>query len=261
MKIQDIITELEKSYPLQTAVNWDNSGLQAGRRDKEAGKVFLALDATDQVIEEAKKWGADLLLTHHPLIMNGIKSVSDDCLQGRKAMELIRADITHYAMHTNFDIITMASISAKLLGLEEAEVLDVQSFDQTGVPQGFGRVGSLKTPMTVRELSEKVKQDFGLKHVKVFGDLCRIVQRAAILPGSGKSMVEKALQKNAEVMVSGDFGHHDGLDAVDSGLIVIDAGHYGLEHIFMGYMENFIKEHFPELEVRVMKPEDPFEIL
>lgn len=261
MKIQEIIEELEKTFPLSLAEAWDNSGLQAGWRDKEVKKVFVALDATMEAIREASEQNCGLMLTHHPLLMEGIKSISDDTVQGRKLMELLQRDITHYAMHTNFDIAVMGELSAERLRMENTEPLSDQGLDVAGVRQGFGRVGYLPRPMKVREAAEMVKTAFNLKNVKVFGDLDVQVQRAAILPGSGKSMVSDAVKKKAEVMISGDFGHHDGLDAVEMGLIIIDAGHYGLEHIFMGYMEGFIGEHFPDVEVCRASSGNPFEVL
>ena len=261
MNLNHMIKELEKKYPLSAAVEWDNPGLQAGRRDKEIKKVLLALDATFPVIQEAKEWGADLLLTHHPLFMSGIKKVNTDQLLGRKAVELIQADISHYAMHTNFDVVTMAPLSADILGLEQTEILAPLFVDENGKEQGFGRVGNLASPMSLGELSELVKEKFALDTVKIFGDPECPVERAAISPGSGKSMIKATLAKEASVLISGDFGHHEGLDAMDEGLLIVDAGHYGLEHIFMDYMASFLKQRFPEVEVKKADTRNPFSVL
>lgn len=260
MKAEYIIKRLEEIYPLSAAASWDNPGLQAGRREKEVRKVFLGLDATFEVIQEAKNWGADLLVTHHPLIMGSLKKVTTDDFLGRKMVELIQADIPHYAMHTNFDVVTMAALSAEKLGLWEMEVLEPLFTDESGKVQGFGRVGNLQKKVTLKELSEEVKRAFGLETVKVFGNPDTWIHKAAILPGSGKSMVDAALKSGAEVLISGDFGHHEGLDAMDQGMTIIDAGHYGLEHIFMEYMEEFFKKEFPELEVKTARIQNPFTV-
>ncbi len=260
MNVGQIIERLEKTYPLSAAVSWDNPGLQTGRREKEARKVFLGLDATFEVIREAKNWGADLLITHHPLIMGSLKKVNTDDFLGRKIVELIQADIPHYAMHTNFDVVTMADLSAEKLGLSDTAVLEPLFTDENGEIQGFGRVGSLQKGVTLQELSEEVKRIFGLETVKVFGNPDTWIQKAAISPGSGKSMVGAALKSGAEVLISGDFGHHEGLDAMDQGMTVIDAGHYGLEHIFMEHMEGVFKREFPELEVKSARLQNPFSV-
>ena len=110
-------------------------------------------------------------------------------------------------------------------------------------------VGMLDQPVTLEECARYVKSVFRIPEVKVFGDRNQKVQRVALLPGSGKSMVADALDKKADVYISGDFGHHDGLDAVDQGLPVIDAGHYGIEHIFIAQMEEELKERFPGLTI------------
>lgn len=261
MKVQAIIEELEKGYPLQAAESWDNPGLQVGRRDKEVEKIFLALDLTEEVIRLAKEWQADLIITHHPLTREGLKKVNTDTLIGRKMIELIQADICHYAMHTNFDSVTMGELSGEFLGLQDMEVLEPFYVDENGAPQGFGRIGSLTDSMTLWALCEQVKERFQIETVKVFGRLTKVVQKVAIVPGSGKDFVDRAIELGADVMVSGDFGHHNGLDAVDQDLMVIDAGHYGLEHIFVDYMKVLLGKKFPELQVETAGKQDPFTVL
>lgn len=260
MNCAAIIEELEKKYPPDMAEAWDNPGLQAGRREKEVRKVYLALDATDEVIRDAKEAGADLLLTHHPLLFAPVKKVNTDDFTGRRLVELIQSDISCYAMHTNYDVVTMGALAGEMLGLQDMEVLEVTCEDGEK-KEGFGRVGSLPCSMTLRECGEHVKKVFGLGTVKVFGNLEQTVTRAAVLPGSGKSMVGAAVRSGAQVYISGDFGHHEGIDAVMQGLAVIDAGHYGIEHIFIAQMEAYMKAEFPELEVVAEKIKNPFEVL
>ena len=107
-------------------------------------------------------------------------------------------------------------------------------------------------------LFRSVKQVFGLDTVRLFGNPEQKVSRAAVLPGSGKSLVDAALRTGADVMISGDFGHHDGIDAVMRGLTVIDAGHYGIEKIFVSQMAGYIRETFTGLTVYTEKDENPF---
>ncbi len=125
MKCYEIIDKLESLSPTEFAEEWDNIGLLAGRRDKEVRTVYIALDATDDVIEEAVRLGADLLLTHHPLIFKKMSRVNTDDFIGRRVCELIRNDISYYAMHTNFDVMGMADAAADELSLKDRRVLDV----------------------------------------------------------------------------------------------------------------------------------------
>lgn len=132
----------------------------------------------------------------------------------------------YYAMHTNFDVMGMADAAADELKLQNREVLDI-TFEDDIAKEGFGRLGDLPYPMTVDECAAYVKERFHLQAVKVFGQGSQQLVRAAISPGSGKSMIAPAIGKGADVLITGDIDHHEGIDAVEQGMAVIDAGHYG----------------------------------
>ena len=260
MLCRDVMNVIEKEYPLNYALSWDNVGLLVGRDDKEVKKIYIALDATDKVIDEAVKNGADMLITHHPMIFGGIKKINNHDFTGRKIMRLIRNNISYYAMHTNYDVLGMADLSADYLKLEEREVLSVTEETKDGC-EGFGRVGVLPKQMSLRECGEFVKAALSLNDVKIYGDLEQPVHRAAICTGSGKSMISDVLAKGADVYVTGDIDHHTGIDAVAAGLAVIDAGHYGTEYIFMDAMKKKLGENFPELPITCAKVKSPYTIL
>ena len=260
MLCQEIVRVIESFYPAEAALDFDNVGLLAGRAKKEVKKVYIGLDPTDRVIEEAVRAGADMLITHHPLIFSPLKRVTDDDLIARRVMRLIRADISCYAMHTNYDVLGMAGLSEKILGISDAKVLDV-TMVRDGKEEGIGRVGNLKEPMTLRECCVYVKHRLNLESVKVFGDMDRKVSRLAVSPGSGRSAVAPAIANGADVLVTGDIGHHDGLDAVERGLSVIDAGHYGTEYIFIDDMRRFFEEKMPGIEVAVSPIIHPFQVI
>ena len=251
MECKKVIEILEKQSPKSYACDWDNVGLLVGREDK---------DATDEAIEEAIANGADMLLTHHPMIFKGMKRVTQEDFIGRRIIRLIQNDMVYYAMHTNFDVMGMADLAADYLGISDTRVLEITSVSETG-EEGIGRYGSLKKEMTVRECCEEVKQAFSLENVKVFGDLERKVKTAAISPGSGRSVISNALQAGVDVLITGDIDHHEGIDAVAQKLTVIDAGHYGVEHIFIPYMEQYLKREAKELEIAVQPLTFPFQII
>ena len=262
MTAKELIQKIEEVYPLDKAAEWDNPGFQAGRRQKEIKKVLIALDATDEVIAKAIEWGADLLLTHHPLTMSGVRTVTSETLTGQKFLQLLQNDICCYASHTNYDVCEMAQLAGSMMKLQKPEILDVTGIDkQTAEYMGFGRVGSLVRPVTLRECGELVKTIFKLDNVKIFGDLDQVIQRVAISPGSGKSMIGPAIQAKAQVLITGDIGHHEGLDAVDEGVSIIDAGHYGLEHIFMNQMEKLLKKLNKDLKIAKAETGSPFVVI
>ena len=260
MECKKVIELLEKQSPKSYACDWDNVGLLVGREDKEIQKIYIALDATDEAIEEAIANGADMLLTHHPMIFKGMKRVTQEDFIGRRIIRLIQNDMVYYAMHTNFDVMGMADLAADYLGISDTRVLEITSVSETG-EEGIGRYGSLKKEMTVRECCEEDKQAFSLENVKVFGDLERKVKTAAISPGSGKSVISNALQAGVDVLITGDIDHHEGIDAVAQNMTVIDAGHYGVEHIFIPYMEQYLKREAKELEIAVQPLTFPFQII
>lgn len=258
MLCRDIMKVIEATYPKHAALEWDNVGLLVGRTEKEVKKIYVALDATDEVIARAVAADADMLITHHPLLFSPLKKITDEHFIGGRVVKLLQHDISYYAMHTNYDVCGMADISAAILGLDGAETLEVTDEESR---EGIGRVGKLVCPMSLQSCGEFIKEKFQLDSVKVFGDLSSTVQRVAICPGSGKGMTELALEKNADVLVTGDIGHHEGIDAVAQGLAIIDAGHYGLEHIFIEDMANYLRKNVEGIVVETHEITHPFQVI
>ena len=260
MRCQDILDKIEARYPRKYACDWDNVGLLAGSREREVDTVYIALDATDEVVDAASECGAQLLLTHHPMIFGGLKSVTTDDYVGERLIRLIRNDISYYAMHTNYDILGMADLSAGYLELSETKVLSATG-EMDGETIGFGRVGKIPAKMTLKEYALLVKKNLKLADVKVYGNLDQMVETAAVCTGSGKSMISDVLAAGADVYVTGDIDHHTGIDTVAQGLCIIDAGHYGTEYIFMEDMKERLEKAFPELKFTCAKVKSPYTIL
>ena len=253
MRAEELIEKLEQLAPPQLALSWDNPGLICGRRDREITKVMIALDAAEEVVERAAAEGCELVLTHHPMIFHAVKQINDGTALGKKLLRLIQADICCYAMHTNFDAAPgcMADLVCERMRLTKEEPLEPAE-GADGAPQdyGIGFVGTCEEPISCARFSELLREQFGLNGAFYY-DAGKSIRRAAVCPGSGKGMLEAALRAGADVLVTGDMGHHDGLDALDVGLSLIDAGHFGLEHIFVEFMQAWLKEHAPELTVLI----------
>ncbi len=258
MKCRDILYALFELMPEDAAEEWDNVGLLTGRPEKEVKKIYIALDATDDVIDDAVKSGADMLLTHHPMIFKPMKKITGDDFTGRRVMELIKHDISYAAFHTNYDVCFMAVIAAEKLGIKDWEGLSSVRTDEKGRLIGYGCVGTLPSSCTLSECAELVKDRFDIPDVRIFGDPASSVETAAILPGSGGFGIASAIEKNADVYITGDISHHQGLDAVLQGLSVIDAGHYGIEKIFTGHMEKWFNKNFPDIRTVTAEVKEPF---
>lgn len=243
MLCRELIEKLEELAPKSLACDWDNPGFLAGRGNKEIKKVLVALDATDRVVEQALVEQADFLLTHHPLIFRALKQVNDANFISRRIVNLLQADISYVAMHTNFDAAPgcMADLAAERLGIRDGVPLEVTG-EVNGALVGIGKAGVLDEAVSLEALAARVKQAFGLHFVLVYGSEAagEPVSRIAVSPGAGGSMIRYALQQKAQVLVTGDIGHHDAIDAAAQGMAIIDAGHYGLEHIFIPFMAEYI---------------------
>ena len=160
-------------------------------------------------------------------------------------------------MHTNFDVMGMADAVADELKLEKSQVLDV-TFQDDISKEGIGRMGELSRTMSLDECAHYVKDRCKLSNVKVFGDPEKLIDIVALIPGSGKSYIDLAIQKGAQVIITGDIDHHNGLDAVERDLAVIDAGHYGLEKIFTSYMEEVLRRELPEIQIKRAIEKEPY---
>lgn len=257
MKCEKIISILKEQAPEHYACDWDNVGLLVGDTQKEVHTIYIALDATDETIEEAVAAGADMLLTHHPMIFKGLKKINTEDFIGKRVMSLIQADMAYYAMHTNFDVKGMAELAAERIHLQDVCVLEATCEDEQGL-QGIGKVGMLSDRMEVKECAELVKQAFHLEQVKVFGNLQQSVTKAAISPGSGKSVIGAALKSGAQVLITGDIDHHEGIDSAAQGMAVIDAGHYGIEKIFLPYMKQYLEKNTEGLIILEQPEKQPF---
>lgn len=259
MLCKEIIEKIEASYPKQYAMEWDNVGLLVGCEEKEVGSIYVALDATKETVEAAVKARADMLITHHPMLFQPIRSIQSRDVTGARIMQIIKADISYYAMHTNYDVLRMGELAGSMLGLVGQEVLEVTAEGQE--VKGIGSIAQLQEPIELACFCTRIKEQFGLEAVRVYGDTKAMIQRVAVAPGSGKSMIGSAICKQADVLVTGDIDHHEGMDAKEQGLIIVDAGHYGLEHIFIEDMRSFLSLSFPDIKVEAEPIRHPFELL
>lgn len=257
MKCSEIISILEEQSPEKFACDWDNVGLLVGDFEQEVQKIYIALDATEETIAEAVKEKADLLLTHHPMIFRGLKKVNSHDFTGKRVIKLIENHISCYAMHTNFDVKGMAELAAQKMSLIDCQVLDITDLGEQG-PEGIGRVGDLPEKISLETCVRQVKEAFTVDMVKFFGDLSQKVKRAAICPGSGKSVISCALNAKAQVLITGDIDHHEGIDAASQGLAIIDAGHYGIEKLFIPFMVQYLEKHTEGIEIQGQPVKQPF---
>ena len=251
MKCKEIIECLEKLSPKKYACDWDNVGLLVGRKEKNVKKILTALDASTETVRAAVDQEADMLVTHHPMIFSSFKKVNEDNPTTEKILTLAEHGIAYYAMHTNFD--TVGGMGELAAGPEYLNLTDSRPLVfETDDIYGMGRGGNLPRPMTAAEVAEYVKEKFGLSFVMLYQDPSlseTIFEKMAVLPGSGKSEAELVKSLGYDLYLTGDYGHHPALDAMELGMTIIDATHYGLEHIFVPYIADYLRSNCSDVEI------------
>ena len=246
MKVKDIIKVVEEFAPLSIQEGWDNSGLCVGSPEDEVTSVLLALDCTPALVDEAIACGADMIVTHHPLIFSGLKKISPDDMIGEAVIKAIRAGISIYAAHTNADKVIegVSGAMAAKLGLQNVMILD-----EDGDGTGLGVVGDLPQPMTSEEALALVKEKFGLKVVKSSAPMDAMISRVAMCGGSGGSLIGAARKSGAQLYISGDISYHNFF--TPEGFMIMDIGHYESEIEIVDILFSLIKKNFPTFAVRI----------
>lgn len=215
-KLFDLLNNIA---PVALAEEWDNVGLLAGHPDQPVETVLCALDLSMPVLAEAEALGAQLIVTHHPILFRGRKNLREDDAEGRMLCGLVRANIALIAMHTNYDNACpgVNDALARALGLRDVEVLE------EGMRVGVTDAG------TLRAFAESAEAALG-GVIRRYGDPDAPVRRVAVLGGAGEDFIPAAMAAGADVYLTGEMAYHKGADAAENGLCVLEAGHAATEH-------------------------------
>lgn len=245
-KVKDVIKVIEDFAPLSLQEGWDNSGLCIGSADAPVNSVLLGLDCTPDLVDEAVACGADMIVTHHPLIFSGLKKISPDNQVGEAVIKAIRAGISIYAAHTSADkvIAGVSGAMAARLGLVNVSILD-----EDGEGTGLGVVGDLPEPVTAEQAVTLAKDRFSLKALKASRPLDGMISRVAMCGGSGGSLIGAARKAGAQLYISGDISYHNFF--TEDGFMIMDIGHYESEIEIVDILFSLIKKNFPTFAVRI----------
>lgn len=266
-KIMDIINGFA---PFDLAENWDNSGLQAGDPDWAIQKIMVSLDVSMAVMEAAKDWGADLVLSHHPLQMTPAKSIDFGKMPGSAIGLSAREQISIVSAHTNLDkaIDGLNDYFARIMGVDCDESLysdskTEDSDESRGKLQGIGRIGDLKSVLSLQDLALRVKERLGLEHLRVIGDLDLQVDRVALCTGSGGSLIDCFLGSSADVYITGDVKYHEARQVEIHHKGLIDVGHFASEVIVVDLLESRLAQALSSVgyDIKIQgfkKEKDPF---
>lgn len=250
LRLKDFLELLETVAPARWAEPWDNPGLQIGSPAQEIKKIFSSLDPTLKALKSASKAHAQLLFTHHPLIFRPVSRVQTDTFPGNVMAEAVREGIAIVAAHTNLDSAPdgINDILARLLGLTDVEVLKPV---EDGA--GLGRIGNLSNPVSLSAVAQAVRKVLGEGDMRVVGERDRPIRRIAVVGGSGGSLVSLACEKGADLLVTGDVGHHVALEAETLGIALIDGGHFHSEkaafRVFARNLETLLRSKGWKIEI------------
>ena len=245
-KVKDVTEVIEAFAPLSLQEKWDNSGLCVGSPDAEVSSVLLGLDCTEALVDEAVACGADMIVTHHPLIFSGLKRISPEDQVGAAVIKAVKAGISIYAAHTSADkvISGVSGAMAARLGLADVEILD-----EDGEGTGLGVVGNLPQPISSEEALELVKKAFNLKALRCSRPLEDNISRIAMCGGSGGSLIAAARRSGAQLYISGDISYHNFFTPED--FMIMDIGHYESEIEIVDILFSLLRKNFPTFAVRI----------
>ncbi|MFH0728354.1 MAG: Nif3-like dinuclear metal center hexameric protein [Pseudomonadota bacterium] len=271
--VGDIILLMETIAPSGLAEKWDNSGLQLGKRNWPVRKIVTALDPGPEVIAEATRLKADLLITHHPLLFAPLKSIDLDTPTGTIIARAIEHHLCIYAAHTNLDSVAdgLNDMLACRLALRNIRALQPSFFSPEGssipaLPQGLGRIGELSGTATLKAFAYFIKNQLSLDHVTLTGDPELQVSRVAICTGSGSGLFDAFYASGAQVYVSGDFRYHDARTAEMNQVGLVDIGHFASEHLMVAALASRLRAEcdahgFPVIIHACEIEKNPFVIL
>jgi len=231
--VSDIMAHMEHLAPRRLAESWDNPGLQVGSPEWPVERVLVSLDPTPEVVAEACEQGADLLITHHPFLFRALKQIDCSTPLGRMIETAIRHRLAIFTAHTNLDWVSggLNDVFSEKIGLKETSALQPRPEEEGA--DGQGRIGDLETPTDLAGLARTVKAALGLAGLRVVGELQMPVERVAVCTGGGSGLLDAFFSSSADVFVSGDLRYHDARDAQLYQRGLIDAGHFGSEHLMV----------------------------
>lgn len=242
-RVIDIYRAIDKIAPYDRAEDWDLKEVLTGNKSMKVSRCLLALDLTRDVILQAQRLGAELIVTHHPLFFE-----EEDPLSEELCRLLEEKGIGHISAHTNLDgaVGGVDDSLAKALGLIDAEPLFV-GINEKGFEVPCGRIGVLEKGLEPREFALEVKRALGCPYVRVAaGD--REVRRVAACAGAGSSFLRYAVEKRADAFVTGDVKHSAALLARHFGVTIVDAGHYFTERVVLEPLRQALASLCPEVE-------------
>lgn len=235
--VSDILLFLDKFAPFSSQMDWDNSGLLIGDSQNTINKVLLALDATNNVIEEAIQNNCQLIITHHPIIFGNVKNIKSVS----PIYKAINSNICVLSSHTCLDIASG--------GVNDCicKALKLNNIQRCNDDFGLLRIGTLENAMTSNEFLDYLSDKLGIKSLRC-SSFTKNVEKVAVCGGSGAEFYNHAFSSGADVYVTSDIKYNYFIDFDNFHLFVVDAGHFGTEHLIINHLYNLLKTEFKDID-------------
>ena len=251
--VREIIEKIEELAPTYLAEPWDNVGLMVGNFEQRVTTVFVCLDVTSDNVKKAIECGADLIISHHPLIFSPVKRIVEQDISGGILRNLIKNDISVYSAHTNLDNAdggTNDELAKRINLVNVRRFYDEECVDSAGKSlDNIGRVGKLEEPMKMGDFVCMVEEALCCKSIRFVGDAEDVVRNVALCSGSGGEGIYSAYNSGADVYVTSDIKHHEAQLAFELGINLIDAGHFETENTICSFMSEYIENNFDDINV------------
>ncbi len=248
MKIKEITDVIERFARLEWQEGYDNAGLIVGRPDDEVHAALVAVDVTEEVLDEAEREGCDMVIAHHPILFHPLKRFNSADAVQRCVERAIRRGIALYACHTNLDSAPggMSWHLAAELGVERLRVLEPAA---EGSEVGFGTVGELAEPLAAEVFMERIRERLGVRVIRHSDIACGQVRRVAVCTGAGASLIGAARRAGADFYVTSDLKYNDFMTP-DKALTVADIGHFESEYCAIRILFDILSKNLCTFAVR-----------
>lgn len=249
--VGEVFAFLQKTVPFELQEGFDNAGFLLGRKNASVSKILVALDITEEVVQEAAEQGAQLIVSHHPVIFDSLKSVTDQTNTGRILLSLIENGIAAICAHTNLDAVEggVNDALALRLGLAEIGQLRQRGVDEQGRPYGIGRVG-LVPEQPLYDFAMAVRRLLGANGIRLV-DGGKSVHMVAVGGGACADFMTDAVTQGCDTFVTSDVKYHQFLEARALGLNLVDAGHFPTENVVCPVLQGWLTQRFPQVAVSV----------
>lgn len=251
--VHDVLNLVEGIAPRYMKMDWDNAGLLCGDSRQIVHKILVALDPFEDVCAEAASIGAELIVTHHPLIFVAPKSITEDTSVGRSIRLLCRNNISAINAHTNLDCAPggVNDVLAEKLGLCDVSVIAPSGTDEQGRSWGLLRRGTVQE-QDLESFLALVKEKLGVPTLR-YAAGSRRVRSIAVGGGACGSELMDAFDAGCDTFVTSDIKYNQFWDARDLGINLIDAGHFYTENPVVFALAEKLRKAFPEIQVEVSK--------